>query len=661
MRPSSNSPRQNNTGGIDRFKLRLGFLTIVIIAAFVGLFSRLWFLQVLASDQYRGLAKDNRVRFVYSEPPRGAIVDRDGKVIVDSTRKTLALTLDRDLLDSHPRQKRLVFHRLAGLLDESPRDLAKRFIDPTVSPYKPVAVAYNVTEDTVSYISEHKDRFPGVDSAILPLRHYPQGELAANILGWVGQISADQLKSPQFKGVRPPYAAGDLVGKAGLELTYDRYLRGAPGIEKVTVNSSGELIGHRHVQDEEPGRDLVTSLDVDVQRAAENALVAGAKTAHSRAGAVVVMDPDTGGIVAMASLPTYRPSTLADGISTEEYAALGGRTPDDPDDDALLNRAIQAQRQPGSTFKVVTAGAALSTGVATTATVLGCPPAVVYPPGGGSGSVVFHNYTSSDLGSMGFARSLEVSCDTFYYELGWRLEDAFGAADGDGTEKYQKYARTAGFGHPTGIDLPNEASGRVPDLQWCKDNADIGYCPDGWVPGYTVNMAIGQGDLIVTPLQMAVTYAAIANGGTVVQPQLGWGLGRPDPAGGEQVLRNFKGHAVAHLPLTQDELAVIQQGLKDVVSGGSGTARSAFVGFPLDRYPVAGKTGTAQLGETGLNDAWFISYAPANDPKYVIAVYLEKQKFHGGEVAAPIARQIYENIFHIDQKTQIGLGQDVSG
>ncbi|MFN2593533.1 MAG: penicillin-binding transpeptidase domain-containing protein, partial [Actinomycetota bacterium] len=412
---------------------------------------------------------------------------------------------------------------------------------------------------------------------------------------------------------------------------------------------------------------------------------------YAPGGAVVVMDPTTGAVKAMASYPTYNPNVFANGLSEKEYKALGAATPNNPDDDALFFRPTQAQKNPGSTMKAITAGAAMWTGVANPYTVLGCPPDITIPPGGGPGSVVYHDYTTADLGSMGFPESLEVSCDTFYYQLGYDMQHQFGVSGYEGieppgsrphtsdwgsiktlkyipsgTEKFQQYARLSGLGHTTGIDIPGETNGLVPDQRWCHDsylatkNTQYPTCAIGWQPGFDVNMAIGQGDLLVDPLQMAVAYAAIANGGNVMQPRIAWALARPDEAGAEHNVKEFQPRIVNHLGLDSTELGVIQQGLQLVVSGGSGTATSAFAGFPLDQYPIAGKTGTAQIGNTGLNDAWFISYAPASDPQYVIAVYIEKAG-HGGESAAPVARQIYESLFGVDKKITAGSGHDVSG
>ena len=666
--------------GSDRTVLRLAVMAVLLIAAFVALFSRLWYLQVLAVGDYRTLAKENRIRLVYSEPTRGRILDRDGDVLVGN-RYSLSITIDRQRLEPGSLKERKVLYEIARLLvreDMAEEKRKKALIakvkemranlnDATVSPYKPVAVVNDVGESIVARIGENPEDFPGVAAEKLPVRTYPHGKLAAHILGYVGEINEDELKSSEFAGAKPPYEPGDLIGKSGVERTYDRWLRGRPEIRRVVVNSAGEVVDEAIKQGEEPGRDLILTIDADAQKLAERALESGIMAARGAAyqapdGAVVVMDPDTGGIVAMASYPTYAPAALADGITEREYQKLSG-SPHTAEDDALPNRAIQAQVPPGSTFKIVTAGAALATGIATPDTYLPCPPFVEY---GASGiTTVFNNWTSADFGSIGFAESLEISCDTFYYELGWRMEDLWGAANGDESERFQDYMRQAGFGRPTGIDLPHEAEGRVPDEKWCDEYADQGLgCFDGWLPGFTVNMAIGQGDLTTNPLQMAVSYASMAaDAAQVWEPHVGWKIGRPDPeTGEEETLREIAPEAVRKLPLDEAEIAVLREGLEDVVMGANGTAAGAFAGFPLDQYPVAGKTGTAQIGsvDSGLNYAWFVSYAPADDPEYVVSVYLAKAG-HGGESAAPVAREILEGLFGIDDETDVSLGQDASG
>ena len=666
--------------GPDRTVLRLAVMAILLVAAFVALFSRLWYLQVLAVGDYRTLAKENRIRLVYSEPTRGRILDRNGEVLVGN-RESLSITVDRQRLEPGSLQERRILYDVARLLvrEDMPEDERKKTLiatvkemrdnlnDATVSPYKPVAVVNDVRESIVRRIRENPEDFPGVAAEKLPIRTYPNGKLAAHVLGYVGEINEEELEDPFFREAKPPYEPGDLIGKSGVERSYDRWLRGRPEIKRVVVNSAGEVVGEAIKQEEEPGRDLILSIDAQAQKLTEKALASGIRAARGATyqapdGAVVVMDPKTGQIVAMASYPTYDPTILADGISEREYAEMSG-DPDTPEDDVQPNRAIQAQVPPGSTFKVVTAGAALATGIATPTTYLPCPPAVEY---GASGiTTVFNNWTWVDFGSIGFPESLEISCDTFYYELGWRMEDLWGAGNGDGSERFQDYMRQAGFGKPTGIDLPHEEGGRVPDEKWCEQFAEDGLgCFGGWLPGFTVNMAIGQGDLTTNPLQMAVTYAAIAaDSAQVWEPHVGWKIGRPDPeTGEEEVLREIEPQVARRLPLDATEVGVIKQGLEDVISGANGTAAGSFAGFPLDRFPVAGKTGTAQIGDvdSGLNYAWFISYAPADDPQYVVSVYLAKAG-HGGESAAPVAREILEGLFGLDEETDVTLGQDASG
>ena len=676
--------RGSGNQGIDSTTLRLAVFGLCIMVAFVALFSRLWYLQVLAAPNYRQLAKDNRVRFVKSEPLRGRIIDRNGVVLVEN-RTATAVTIDRQVVDT-PREERVVLKRLSRVLREKRWTLRQRMESELVSPYKPVPVAENVPTKARDYILENQeDFFDAVDIEKVPSRRYPKGNTAAHVLGYVSEITQEMLDSPRFQDARPSYEPGDIVGRAGLEYEYDEFIRGTPALAKIIVNSAGDVLAEIEVREEREGNDLVLYLDSGIQQLTEEALKAGIFANRGQyqtpAGGVVVMDPNTGGILAAASFPDYDPRIVADGLTEKEFRKLGAKTPNDADDDAFLFRPIQAQRAPASTFKIVTAGAAMAADVVSASTTLECPGEKPYPPPGRTslGSAeIFNNWTDFNFGIMGFPESLEVSCDTFYYELGWRLEDSSGASvfgePNRGEEYFQRYARLTGLGHETGIDLPNEADGRVPDWEWCKeiwkttkdDKTPTCGTKDGpiWLPGYTINMSIGQGDLIATPLQMAVATSAIANGGAVMRPRVAMQVARPDKNDVEQPLRTFDPHEVARLPLDEYELSMIQQGMEQVISGAQGTARSAFSGFPVGNIPVAGKTGTSELGDVGplanLQDAWFVSYAPANDPKYVIVVYLEKSG-NGGESAAPIARQIYEGLFGLDDSLDVQLGQDESG
>lgn len=664
---------------IDRTKLRLSVLGVLVFAMFVGLFSRLWFLQVLAKDEFTRAAKDNRVRLVYTEPPRGRILDAENRVLVKN-RTTQAVAISH-ALRQEPKKLKKVIQGLANYLDVPNGKIKDQLNNETVSPYKPIPVVNDIKEEQRQYILAHKaDKFPGVSIQVVPIRTYPYGAVGSHVLGYVNEISEGQLKDPFFKdaGVTPKYGPGDIVGREGLELTYDHFLRGTPGVQKFVVNSAGEVVRRQLIQEESAGADVQLALDIKVQEMVENTLEGGLAAARGAgfpapAGAAVVMDPKTGGVVAMASYPKFNVAKSADGFSEKEWKKINGsKTPKNFDDDAIINRAVQAQRSPGSTFKVITMAAAMATGVADPSTALGCPPSATYPPDAEPGAgTTLHNWTTSDLGTVDVPRSLRISCNTFYYELGWRMESAFGPQ-----EEFQKYARLMGIGHDTGIDLPYEADGRVPDRAWCEEIFEatkddrIPTCGGGvanarepvWLPGYSVNMAIGQGDLITNPLQMAVAYASIANGGYVLEPRLASEIAFSAEQENEKVVVKEFGQSIrAELGLDPTALGAIQQGLAEVTAHGEGTARDAFSGLP---FAVAGKTGTAQLptaeGEAEQNDSWFISYGPTEDPKYVVAVYAEKAG-HGGETAAPIAREIYEGLLGDDRTIDIQLGEDRSG
>jgi penicillin-binding protein 2 len=663
-----NLPPPSAKKEIDRTKLRLSVLGVLVFAMFVGLFSRLWFLQVLAKEQFVKLANENTVRLVYSEPPRGRILDAKNRVLVEN-RTTYAVTISHRLREGEGRVLRSVVRRLSRFLKVPERDINRALEDGTVSPYKPIPVVTDVKEPERQYIMAHRaDLFPGVSVEAVPVRVYPYGGLASHVLGWVNEITPEQLDSTRFSkaDVKPDYAPGDIVGQDGIELIYDRHLRGTPQVRKFIVNASGSVIRSQEIQEEEPGADVKLTLDIEAQRLVESALEGGlfAGRAHgypSPAGAAVVMDPKTGGIVAMASYPDYNVAKSANGWSEKEWREINGsKTPKNPDDDKIINRAAMAQRAPGSTFKAITMAAALATGVADYTTALPCPGSVTYPPNAPPGAgTQFFNWTTTDLGTTDVPRSLRISCNTFYYQLGWDMETTFGE-----NEDFQKYAQLMGIGHDTGIDLPYEADGRVPNREWCREafqatkGTPFPTCKDGWLPGYTVNMAIGQGDLITNPLQMAVAYGSIANGGKVMVPRLAEEVAfSVDKPKDKDVVLDPEPTVRAELGLDEAELATVQQGLTEVISHGEGTAREAFSGFP---YSAAGKTGTAQLGDTGLNDAWFISYGPAVDAKYVVGVYVEKSG-HGGESAAPIARQIFEGLLGGDKSINITFGEDSSG
>jgi penicillin-binding protein 2 len=649
----------------DLTRARVSILAWVVLLLFVAMFSRLWYLQVLAGDRYGQLAEGNRVRQVVVDAPRGRILDRHGKVIVDN-RPAWAVTVKvRDMGG----QKRVVMDRLARLLGVPRAELDERMERYVGSPLRGVPVAEDVKPEVLFYLTEHAGQFPGVEPAVVPLRRYPHGTLGAHLLGYVNEISAEQLTQDRYRG----YAQGDLIGKAGVEMTYDRDIRGRDGYQLLEVNASGKVVRTLATRQPVEGDDLQLAIDLDVQKATEAALHEGMEAARgffdkergttypAPAASAVVLDVRDGSVLALASLPEYDPRRFVGGIKKADFAAYQ-TGPGKP----LINRAVQSVYPPGSTWKTISAMAGLGSGAITPTTRFSC---------GGSyslGSYVKRDWKPSGHGSVDLNKSLEQSCDVYYYTLGhmfWRQEENNLAHDRPVGEKLQGMARQFGFDRQPQIDLPFAADGTVPDRRWrqefwtenkdmyCKGTSRLyrELCTEGyrWRGGDNLNIAIGQGDLQVSPLQLAMAYAAVGNGGTIYAPHVA-----------DRVVD----------PVTRKPARVVASRVESVVKappkafsavGGAlakvpvtGTAVSAFANFPLDRYPIAGKTGTADLHPYA-PFAWFASFAPANDPKYAVVVMVE-QGGHGGQTAAPVARKVYEALFGL-QSTALTVGQDGSG
>jgi penicillin-binding protein 2 len=646
-------------------KTRLSILTFVVFALLLALFSRLWYLQVLATDTYGQLAVGNRVRQVLLEAPRGRILDRAGRVIVDN-RAAWAVTVKTSELGDRRDE---VLNRLAKLLKVPRATLDERLDRWVGSPFRGVPVAEDVKADTLFYLTEHAEEFPGVEPAVVALRRYPYGQAAAHVLGYVGEISPDQLKDPAYRA----YTQGDVIGKAGVEQSYDKDLRGRDGDEQIEVNAAGEVVRTVRTQDPTRGHDLRLTLDMSVQRVAEQSLRSGMATARtlrdtSRGGnypapaaTAVVMDARNGGLVALASLPQYDPRRFVGGISRKDFASYNDN-PRKP----LLDRAVQSVYPPGSTWKPFTALAALDAGVITPSTRFTCN------GGFAIGNTVKRDWTPTGHGSVDLTRSLAQSCDVYYYNLGdifWNREHNAADAKRPVNERMQATARQFGFDKAPAIDLPFAADGTVPDRAWrkeywkdnkntyCKGTSRLykELCTDGylWRGGDNLNISIGQGDVQVSPLQLAAGYAAIGNGGTVYAPHVGQAV--LDPAT-HKVVRKVNPRVTRTAKVPANALAAVGAGLATVINGG--TASAAFAGFPLDKVSVAGKTGTADLPPKA-PFAWFASFAPAGNPRYAVVVMVE-QGGHGGETAAPIARRIYQQLFHLEA-TKVTAGADRSG
>ncbi len=628
-------------------QLRLNVIGIVVVSLFVALTTRLWYLQIMAGSEYKLAANENQVRTIHEPAPRGRILDRDGQVLVDN-RISYVIAIDRTKFkDLEPERAERLTEDLGVLLGLPADEVVKRMANKRLGPFTPVPIAEDVNEDLLVEVRERQQEFPSVVTRRVAVRFYPRGRLASHVLGYVGEINGDELKE---RG--EPYRAGDLIGRSGVESTYEADLRGIAGERQIEVDRRGRpvrVIRHRPPRQ---GNDLVLSIDADAQQVAEEALgSAMAAARHVRfeddgkwlkanAGSVVVLDAQEGSVVAMASLPDYDPGALVDGISTEEYAALN-----QPGDAAFLNRAIQGEYAPGSTWKLVTGLAALRTGLVPLNYTIN--DTGTYEIKNCKEGCVKRNAGAHPYGSVDMRRALAVSSDVFFYSLG----DAFWARRGEfGKNPMQDMAAELGFGSTTGVQLTHERDGRVltPDgLKELSTNEKTAKLfPFGdWYVGHNVNFAIGQGETTVTPMQLASAYATFVNGGTHHQPNIALRIDRQAGEGETPaVVRKISPRIAGTLALTPEVRAPVLAGLRDVTrfavtATGDGTAAGAFDGFPLAQYPILGKTGTAQA--TPKQDtALFVAAAPADSPRYVVSVVVEQGGF-GSVAAAPVARRIF--------------------
>jgi penicillin-binding protein 2 len=579
------------------------------ILCFVALVTRLVHLQVAERPAYAARAQANRLRVVPVEPPRGQILDRAGRVLADS-RSAWRVRLDRRV----PAGDRTgLLERLAPVLGVPAAELAARVDDPAADRVVPALLFDDAPEDVVLALRERQAEFPGVEIDSHPIRRFPHGTLAAHVLGTLG-------------GEPGPGRVGRR-GASGVERACDEALAGRPGETRIEVDSAGRPVRTLGGRQAVPGHDVRLTLDLDVQSVAEQALAQGMAAARdgrtgnaslrAPAGSVVAVDVRDGSVLALASAPTFEPAALAGRIPAGVWAALHDPAAHAP----LTNRALQGLYAPGSTFKPVTALAALGSGLITPATVV--DDRGTYRVGARR----LQNAQGRAYGKVDLARALAVSSDVYFYGLGDRLYAGPPATAADGP--LQAIATRLGFGRPTGIDVGPEASGRVPGPgdRRAAHARSRGSVPDpGWYPGDNVNLAIGQGDLLVTPLQLAGAYAALATGLTPPTPHV-----------------VADGRAASTRPSAGLDPAARQAvlaGLHRAVGTGEGTAAAAFAGFPLDRVPVAGKTGTAQVNGKG-DTSLFAAVAPADNPHYVVVAVVEEGGF-GSTVAAPIARRVLE-------------------
>jgi len=642
-----------------RIALRIGILGMLAVAIFAVLFLRLWALQVLSGSQYLRAAEDNQLRTVRVPAERGPILDENGHVLVTNVAGTAIQILPSDL----PKQKAVRVHELRELsrLTNVPlREITSQIRKHQYDPVTPVIVKEGAREPLVAYLKERQDDFPGVQVANTYIRAYPFGSLAAQVLGYTGEISPLELKVMGKEG----YQAGDVIGQAGVEATYDKYLRGQAGVARLVVDSLGRPRSNLETTVlPRPGDALRLTISAKLQRAAEQALQIGMADARASAcygcwdangGAVVAMDPRNGAIRALASWPTYRPSLFSGRVSERALAAAGLTSSTAAQMNyPALDRAIDATYPAGSTWKPVTALAAMEEGVLSPYSDLLCT---------GSYTVAGQTFDNWDPYAdqwMDLPTALAASCDTYFYQVGYR----FYGLPADRGSPLQAVAGRFGFGAKTGIDLGPEEAGLLPTPDWRKKTYTKKTDPCCWQvdrlwkPGDSIQLAIGQKDLLVTPLQMARFYALVANGGQLVTPHLKQDI-EQSPSNGRPGAILPTPPAPAPVPTNVDAaaLAVVRQGLYEATHASFGTSTSIFGNFPI---PIAGKTGTAEkvvdLGNGYhpiFDQAWWCGYGPADKPTLVVCVLIENGG-HGGTAAAPAALKVFESYFN-KQGTQTG-------
>ncbi|MGQ9779858.1 MAG: penicillin-binding protein 2 [Bacillota bacterium] len=588
---------------------QLKFFAGLTVAVFVVLLLRLGYLQISQGEKLAARAEANRIRLVRINAPRGVFYDRHGVPFVTNRLAFSLVVVPEALTD--PEAELAKVSRLVGI----PRaELERRLATAKRRPYEGVSLVTNLDQTAVLRLAEAENELPGMMLQEMPVRYYPRGEFAAHLVGYVGEITAAQLAARKDEG----YRMGQIVGQDGLEKVFDRVLQGADGGRLLEVDHLGNprrVLGYREPV---PGNGLQLTIDADLQAVAEAALAEKLKELQEKrlapsadAGAVLALDPRTGEILAMTSRPGFDPNLFVGGIDPAAYRSLV-TDPRHP----FTNRVVAGEFPPGSTFKVITGLAALSEDLATPADRFLCrgyDP--VYPK-----KKCWTVGKREPHGWQDIVAGFKNSCNIVFYELGRRV----------GADKLAEYARSLGLGARTGIELPGERKGLVPDTAWKKR-----VYGERWYFPETMDLAIGQGFLTATPLQLAQMYAALGNGGIFYRPYLVRAI--LDPEG--RTVRRFKPEITKKVHLDPKALDVVRQGLRAVTEPG-GTAYQAFAGFPI---PVAGKTGTAQ-NPHGPSHAWFVGMAPADDPQIVVVVLVEHGT-SGSLAAAPIARKVMEAYF----------------
>ncbi|HEX2254800.1 MAG TPA: penicillin-binding protein 2 [Thermoanaerobaculia bacterium] len=587
---------------------RVRLITVLVAVALVVIGSGFWFVQMVQGAHYRELAENNRLRRMTVRAPRGLILDHEGRLLVENT-PSYNLLVDRSRTADLDDSLRFAADLLNRPLEELHANLAKATEQPDYQPI-PVAKALNLAE--VARFSAVALEHPEFEIDVGHLRLYRHGPQMAHVLGYLGEVSESDMERARAEAGedgKVRYQLGDLIGKKGIEETYDERLRGVNGARAVVVDSRGHLIQEYGRQEADPGEPLRLTLDLRLQQAAERAM-------RDKVGAVIAIDPRNGAVRAMVSSPSYDPNMFARGIQSDQWRALL-----EDDNDPLQNRALQNAFSPGSTFKMIMAAAGLEEGVITPSSTVSCGGAtVIY-------GNVFRCWRAGGHGAVSLERAIAQSCNVYFYHLGKAL----------GIERIEKYSKAFGLGSPTGIELSNEIGGIVPGPEWSQRVRG-----HEWFPGETISVSIGQGALTVTPIQLARATAAVANGGRLVVPHLVEGQEDPSEA---QVL-----------PVDDRVLAAVREGMAAVMQPGG----TAYWSAHIEGVEMAGKTGTTQVasGVAGneastpwklRNHAWFTSFSPVENARLVVVVFNE----HGGSGsggAAPIAKEVYKAFYGVESE-----------
>lgn len=593
-----------------------------IMAAFAVLVARLFYLQIIERQEYNRLSENNCIRLQSIDPPRGMIFDRHGNLLVENRP-----SFDLSIIPKDAKPLSRTLYRVSDFLENTPQELLMKVERHNgFQSYKPIPLGQDIGRNALAMIEVNKFDLPGIEVNVRPLRHYIRRGVSAHIIGYLSEISPKELKSGAYPDTRP----GDFIGKFGAEKAFDGFLRGKRGGRQVEVNATGQVVRVLNTVDAQPGHNIYLTIDQKLQEKAEMLL-------GGLAGAVVAIKPSTGEVLVLASSPTFDQNAFVGGLSRKQWRIIQSNP-----FRAMENKAVQAEYPPASTYKIITAIAGLEEGVIDTSTTFYCPGHYRY------GNRIYRCWTwnRGGHGKVDIYKALAASCDVYFYQVGQKL----------GVDRLAWHAKASGLGAATGVKLDHEANGLIPTAAWKKRRTGI-----PWQRGETLSVAIGQGYNLVTPLQMAVFTSAVANGGVAYKPLI---LKSIESADGKVVFENKK-QVLRKLPVSTRTLSIVKRGLWEVVHTKKGTAKIARIA----NLDISGKTGTAQVigrrkGDTSKKierashhkaHAWFVAYAPSENPKISVSVIVENGE-HGSTAAAPIAREIIKA--YLQPKEQRILTED---